>query len=216
MTETPSQSPLEDRTLRDLLDSIAAKTPAPGGGAVASTSGALAAALAGMVVNFSLGKKRLAEHQPALEAAAKRLSNGRSLLLRLAQEDAQAFEAVNLAMKGEQGADGQSLAVAIEGAVAAPLNTIAACVDLLRLFDDLAGCTNHHLHSDLAIAAILAEATARSSIWNVRINLPLLRKHVSSDAALKFERQAEELGVAASGLLDSVEAACRESTGAGG
>ena len=47
-------------TLDQFLDSVAAKTPAPGGGAVASAVGALSAALAGMVVSYSTGKKNLA------------------------------------------------------------------------------------------------------------------------------------------------------------
>ena len=47
-------------------------------------------------------------------------------------------------------------------------------LELLSLLDDLTGTTNHQLRSDLAIAALLAEAAARAAAWNVRINLPQL------------------------------------------
>ena len=66
---------LEDLSLADYLGALAAKSPTPGGGAVASTTGATAAALAGMVVAYSLGKKNLAPHQPLLEDAAHRLGH---------------------------------------------------------------------------------------------------------------------------------------------
>jgi formiminotetrahydrofolate cyclodeaminase len=86
---------LASLTLDEFLRQTAAKTPTPGGGAVACTTGALAAALAGMVVSYSLGKKSLAPHQPDLEQAARSLENARSLFLRLADEDAQGISVVN-------------------------------------------------------------------------------------------------------------------------
>ena len=46
---------LPDASLLNLLESLAAKQPTPGGGAVASLTAAIGAALAQMVVNYSLG-----------------------------------------------------------------------------------------------------------------------------------------------------------------
>src|ERR1044071_2665053 len=83
----------------ELLSRIAAKTPPPGGGAVACATGALAAALAGMVVSYSLGKKSLAAHQDELERAAHALENARAVFLELAEEDAGAYGLVNELMK---------------------------------------------------------------------------------------------------------------------
>src|SRR5262245_5876212 len=83
--------PLASYTIADFLEALAARTPTPGGGAVASAVGATAAALARMVVAYSLGKKSLAAHQPALEIAARELDVARALLLRLADEDAAAY-----------------------------------------------------------------------------------------------------------------------------
>jgi len=81
--------------LSDFLHSIASKTPTPGGGAVASTVAALAAALAQMVVAYSAGKKSLAQHEPTLQSSLKTLERARDVLLQLADEDAAAYGAVN-------------------------------------------------------------------------------------------------------------------------
>jgi len=216
MADQPEKTTaLSEQRLGELLDSVSAKTPAPGGGAVASAAGALASALAGMVVSYSLGKKRLAEHQERLEESVGRLANARMLLLRLAEEDAEAYSAVDAAMRrpDTDGDRSVTLVPALQAAVAAPMNTLAATVDLLRLFRDLAGRTNHHLHSDLAIAAILAESAARSSEWNVRINLPLVRREISEEVAQQTKGQAAELLNQAGDLLDEIEDACRRSTG---
>ena len=86
---------LEGLTLGALLDGVCAKSPTPGGGAVASVVGALSAALAGMVVNYSVGKKNLAAHEPELRAALSRLEHARAMLIQLAREDAESFGAMN-------------------------------------------------------------------------------------------------------------------------
>jgi formiminotetrahydrofolate cyclodeaminase len=159
----------------ELLSRTAAKTPTPGGGAVACATGALAAALAGMVVSYSLGKKNLAAHQPELERAAHVLENARGLFLSLAQEDEEAYGLVNELMKlPEADPRRAELPAALQASIQVPMAAIAAAADLLRLCESLAPITNRHLHSDLGIAACLAEATGRASLWNVRINAGML------------------------------------------
>jgi len=170
-----NQPPLADQAFNDLLAGIAAKTPAPGGGAVASAVGALSAALAQMVVAYSLGKKALAEHEPALRATVGVLERARAIMLGLAAEDAAAYGTANELMRlpgGDPRREG--LADAQRASITAPMAVAAACVDLLRVFERLAGTTNRQLRSDLAIAALLAEAAARASGWNVRVNAGFL------------------------------------------
>jgi formiminotetrahydrofolate cyclodeaminase len=43
--------------------------------------------------------------------------------------------------------------------------------NLLATMDDLKAATNRHLLSDLAVAAVLADATARAARYTVRINV---------------------------------------------
>jgi methenyltetrahydrofolate cyclohydrolase len=192
----------------DLLTQVAAKSPSPGGGAVACASGALAAALAHMVVAYSIGKKNLAAHQADLKPASGALTRLRAVLVTLGDEDAQAYALVNELQKLPE-ADPRrraELPGAIQASIQIPMAAIAACDDLLRLCERLAPMTNTYLHSDLAIAAVLAESAARASRWNVLVNVASL-----SDSAAKERTLAEvdrSLADAAK-RREAVERACR-------
>src|SRR3954454_12967740 len=89
----------QSHTIDAFLTAAAAKQPAPGGGSVTALAGALAASMGEMVVNYSLGKKNLAPHQPALTASLKELTNARNVLLMLMAEDQAAYEAMTALRK---------------------------------------------------------------------------------------------------------------------
>ncbi len=185
---------LQSLTFADLLDRVSAKTPVPGGGAVTASIGALAAALAQMTVNFSLGKKELATHAATHAAAVEHLERARRILLELAAEDISAYEALNAAMKAPKD-DPARPALLAEKALAAvqpPMAAIAACAELLRLFETLAPITNRFLLSDLAIAAVYAEATARASFCNVSVNLPLIDKAVGEQQRARADTMLQQ------------------------
>jgi len=199
------ESAFSQLSVGDFLEMVAAKIPAPGGGAVASCTGGLAAALASMVVAYSLGKKHLADHQPRLDAAAAALERARALMMELAEEDAAAYAAVNELSRLPEGDPrrAEQLGPAQAAAIAAPMSVAAGAADLLRLFEDLAPITNRHLRSDLAIAAVLAAATARSALWNVRVNVPPGDARGAATVA-----QAERLVAESEAAARPVEAAC--------
>ena len=179
---------ISDQPFGDLLARVGSKTPAPGGGAVASACGALAAALAKMVVAYSLGKKNLAEHQPTLERVDGALERTIEMLLQLAEEDAAAYALVNELGKlpPEDERRAAEYPAAVEAAVQAPRSVVGVCCDLLRMLESLTTTSNRHLRSDLAIAAILAEAAAKGGWWNVSVNLELL-----SDESRRVTLRAE-------------------------
>ncbi|MBK7406307.1 MAG: cyclodeaminase/cyclohydrolase family protein [Phycisphaerales bacterium] len=167
--------PLNERRFGDFLEQLSSKTPTPGGGAVASAVGALGAALANMVLAYSVGRKNLATHTPKLEDAAARLRRARTLLLELAAEDERVYGLVNELSRLEQDHPRRAdLPEACGAAAQVPLTCVATCLNVLGILDELPPITNTNLRSDLAIAAVLAEAAARSAAWNVEVNLPLI------------------------------------------
>ena len=64
------------------------------------------------------------------------------------------------------------------------------CLEILDLLQRLLGASNPNLGSDLAVAAVLAEAGCRAAAWNVRANLPLLR---DPQGALRIGSEADAL-----------------------
>lgn len=198
---------ISDASFGDLLAQIAAKTPAPGGGAVGSAVGALGAALGSMVVAYSVGKKSLAAHQPDLEDAAAQLERARALLLELAASDMRAYALLNQLQRLPE--DDPRRVAEWDGAAMACVQTpravVALASDLLRLCETLAPITNAHLRSDLAIAAVLAEACARASAWNVRINLSLVKSQDERDA---FEAETARALADAAARCAAIEVAC--------
>lgn len=200
---------ISSATISSFLNDLAAKSATPGGGAAACLTGATAASLANMVVAFSIGRKGLAEHQPALETASASLLKWRDAFLRLADEDAQAYGALNAAMKmhADDPARAPALATSARAATDVPQRALAHTLDLLRLADSLRPITNPHLRSDLAIAAVLADAAARASRWNIAINAPTLNEASPGEGSAAL--QSAERGCAdAAALLESIETQC--------
>jgi formiminotetrahydrofolate cyclodeaminase len=191
----------------ELLDRIAAKTPSPGGGGVACASAALAAALAQMVVAYSLGRKSLAAHEDELKKANAALNASRAIFLRLADEDGEAYSVVNELMKLPESDPKRAAEYipAVRAAIQIPMATIAACDDLLRLCERLAPISNSYLLSDLAVTAVLAEGAAKASRWNVAVNVSMLPDE--SERA-KVMAQADRSLADSARRRENVEKAC--------
>ena len=174
--------------LEDMLSSIAAAEPVPGGGAVAGLVEAIGAALGLMVVGYSEGRPRLAEHAATHAEVRSQLESHRRRALDLAAADAAAYARLNALWRRSED-DPERLAgmpEAVAAAIAAPRAMAETGLETLAALGRLVGRSNRHLGSDLAIAAIMAEAEVRSAIWNVRINLPLLEDAVRRAEVRQF------------------------------
>lgn len=203
----PQPHAIAQRPIADFLEALAAKTPTPGGGAAVGILAATAAATAAMVLSYSIHKKSLAQHRPALEAHDQALRRLRDLSLTLAAEDAEAYERLNTLQRLPDTDPAKAeLPTAARAAANVPLAALAAACDLLRHLAALPGITNPHLRSDLAVAAIAAEAAARAADWNVRINCPAL----PGPEAAELTQQADQLLATAKTLGTQTEAACQE------
>jgi formiminotetrahydrofolate cyclodeaminase len=161
-------------TIENFLEAAAAKQPTPGGGSVAALAGALAAAMGEMVLNYSVGKKGLEEHDAVLKSALGEFHRAREMMLGLVAEDQTAYEALREARK-LPGAAGHRLSEIEEAAmicVQVPQAMAGTAVAMLELVDTLVEKVNRYLLSDLAVCAELAMATTRAALYNVRVNLP--------------------------------------------
>jgi formiminotetrahydrofolate cyclodeaminase len=133
-----------------------------------------------MVAALSEGRPRYADHA---ELHIWGREEGRRLaaeLLRLADEDAAAYDELARCMKLPRETENQqasrlaAMRAAARVAADVPLLAVRACRDLVRAAEELAGRSNVNAASDLNVAALLGEAGARGAAENVLVNLPMV------------------------------------------
>jgi len=184
--------PLVSMTVDRFVDEVSTDSPAPGGGSVAALAGSLAAALVAMVANLTVGKKGYEAAWEELSNLAERAQAVKSQLARAVDEDAEAFNAVMVAMrlpKGtpeEQRARDQAIEDANKDAAHVPLGTARLCFDALKLALEAATKGNVNAASDAGVAALMARAGVEGAGLNVLINLGSVK-----DGAFKAECRQE-------------------------
>ena len=130
---------LVDKNVKEFLDELASESPAPGGGSVAALSGALAAALAGMVCNLTLGKEKYANSQDMMLAVRGRSGVLRGKLIQIIDDDTEAFNQVMAAFKLPKGTDAEkeerkkAIQEAMKKASEVPLEVCKMSNEILKL-----------------------------------------------------------------------------------
>ncbi len=100
-------TPLTSLSLTDVLDRIAAPTPAPGGGAAAAIAGALGASVGAMVAALPRTRHGTPDERTRLDVVAGELAAHRVALTRLADDDAIAVMALIAAYRRPQTTAGE-------------------------------------------------------------------------------------------------------------
>jgi formiminotetrahydrofolate cyclodeaminase len=72
---------------------------------------------------------------------------------------------------------------ALRGATETPLEIARACLEILKIVDEVAPIGNTMAISDAGVAAYLAEAALRAALLNVDINLPNLKDEAFAQKA---------------------------------
>lgn len=190
-----------DGYLRDLASSL----PAPGGGSAAALAGALGAALAAMVANFTKGKEQFAAVQREVRDILQALDDLREELLELVDQDVQVYERVSAAYKmpreseQQQQRRQQAIQYACKKAAGVPKAIAEACDRAIELSAQLCDIGNPNLISDVGCAVRLA-AAARHCAWlNVAINLSFIEDEAFH---AKMNEALDEAGRKSSELAD--------------
>ena len=171
---------ITEQSFKDVMDSLAASTPAPGGGTAAALAGVMAASLVQMVANLTVGKKKYYEVQDIMQDILVSASELRGRLSELAEEDARAYEEVMQAYKFPKSTDeelavrNQAIERALHGAATVPLRTAQAAMQVLELTAQVAEAGNKNALTDAGVASLLAHASLQAALYNVRVNIAML------------------------------------------
>jgi methenyltetrahydrofolate cyclohydrolase len=196
----PSRTaPLLDCSVADLLDRLAAKTPAPGGGGAAAITAAMAAGLLGMAARFSTAQL---VDSPGRAAYADRV---RDKVAALAERDAEAYGAVLAAFALPREPDPEvrrrQIRRALQRAAQVPTEIAEVASGIATEAVELARRGNPNLRGDAFTAATLAAAAACSAAELVRINVELGK--LGGDLAARAARAAHAAATAVAGIRSS-------------
>ncbi|GLZ76878.1 hypothetical protein Afil01_16850 [Actinorhabdospora filicis] len=159
---------MRDETIGGFLEALAARVPAPGGGATAALHAAQAAALLGMVARYT---------NPPVQHVIDATDALRERAVALAAEDAEAFTAVTDAYKlpkatdEEKAARSAMIAASLVGAARPPAEVVATAARLVELAEELLPIGNKNVITDVAAATEAARAAATTARVNIEINL---------------------------------------------
>ena len=193
----------------EFSEALASKEPTPGGGGASAYAGALASALASMVGNLTVGKKKYADVEKRVQSELLELADTRLRLLELIDADAAAFAPLAAAYGMPRGTDEEAAAqkaalqAALVDACEVPLEIMRQCVQVVESCVFLAKHGSVLAVSDAGAGAVLAKAALLAASLNVRINIASMDDAVRAEA---YREEMEELIAAGSALADDVYA----------
>ena len=181
-----------EKNVDKFLETLASKTPTPGGGGAAALCGAVGIALGNMVGNLTLGKRKYAEVQEDIAALNAKAEALRADFLALIDADADAFEPLSRAygIPKDDPTRGEVMEAALLAAVQPPLEIMRKCVKALELIAEYAAKGSALAISDAGCAAAITRAACEAAALNVFVNTKPMRDR---EKAGEINREANEL-----------------------
>lgn len=162
---------LQENTLLDYIDAVDSNSPTPGGGSVAALVGALGAALAKMLANFSVEKKKFiqaseSEKQKYILAMSE-IDKNKDILINGIDADAFSYQGVLDAYASK---DEKKIEEALSASCFVAFELQDAACNALKYLDKLVLLGNKYVMSDLHSGAILLYSCVELCHLNVMAN----------------------------------------------
>jgi len=180
-----------DQTLDKFIETLASKTPTPGGGAAAAIAGCMGCSLFLMVLRFSRGKKANVAREGDLARVEDMLSDHLRRLLPMADRDCRSFDLVSAAYgmpkdnEKQKALREKAIQEAMLGAMVVPEELLCMVRDVFNSMESVVSCIGKAIISDLASGAMLLLASAEGAHLNVRINSAYLTNRDLADTAMR-------------------------------
>ena len=193
---------LVDLTLEELVHETASESPAPGGGSIAAAMGAMGAALATMVANLSAHKRGWDDRWEEFSDWAEKGKAYHDELLRLVDEDTDAFNQLMAAFGLPAGSDAQKTAKnqaiqdATKHAIEIPLRVMQVAYDSMEVIKAMAEIGNPNSVSDAGVAALAARSAVIGAHLNVQINAKDIEDKAWIEDVLGTARKIENEAIA--------------------
>ncbi len=191
MLRDSSQKRLIDMSLEEFANETASESPAPGGGSISAALGALGVSLGTMVANLSSHKRGWDERWEEYSDWADKGQEYKKELLRLVDEDTNAFnkimDAYGLPKNSdkEKVARKQAIQDATKYAIEIPFKVMETAYGSLEVIKAMAEIGNPNSVSDAGVGALCARSAVMGAYLNVKINTKDLEDRVFAEGILK-------------------------------
>jgi len=182
--------------IKEFIDLLASKEPAPGGGSAAALVGSIGVALSSMVANLTIGKEKFKDKEKLMKEIVQKNEKLQKELLELIEKDAEAFNKVADALKlpknnpEEKEKRKETLENALKEASLVPLEVMKKSLEALKILENTLGNSTPNAVSDIGVSALCLKSAIQSAWLNVKINLVSIR---DKDFVYEIQRQAESL-----------------------
>ena len=162
--------------LRTFVEVTASESPAPGGGSISASLGAMGAALATMVANLSSHKRGWDDRWEEFSDWAVQGKQFYDELLRLVDEDTRAFHGIIDAYRlpksteAEKQARDSAVQAATLRAIEVPFQVMEQALASMQVIRAMAEIGNPNSLSDAAVGALCARSAVIGAFLNVKIN----------------------------------------------
>ncbi len=167
---------LVDMTVAGFVHETASESKAPGGGSISSAMGAMGAALGTMVANLSSHKRGWDERWEEFSEWAEKGKACHDELLRLIDEDTNAFNKIMAAWGLPAGSDAEkdakkeAIQAATKEAIEMPFSVMQQSLACMEVCKAMAEIGNPASVSDAGVGALAARSAVMGAYLNVRIN----------------------------------------------
>lgn len=181
---------------RTFIDALSSKEPTPGGGGASAYVAALAAALASMVANLTVGKQAYTDVEADMYICLEKLEELTDTLVELVEADARAFKPLAQCYSmpkntsEEKAARSTAMQEALVNACEVPLEIMRTTLKVLEQIDFVAERGSRLAVSDAGAAAVFAKAAVQAASLNIFINASSM---TNTDRAQSYTHEAEAL-----------------------
>lgn len=195
----------KDKKIKTFLDTLASKSPTPGGGSAAALVGAMSAALLSMVGNLTIGKEKYLDVENDIKRLLEKSEKLRADFEELIEKDIEAFNQFMAVMKLPKETKEQKenrsreMQNALKDAANVPLEIARKSLEVLNICQEVAAKGNKNVISDAGVGTIVAEAAFESAILNVKINSGMIKDEKDKK---DLNREIEELNRLVKGKKD--------------
>ena len=172
---------LTDLTVKGFLAETAGQEPVPGGGSISALNGSIAAALAEMVANLTIGKKKYAEVEAEMQTIATEAAAIQKELVLDIDRDSDAYNKVFAAFKlpketeEEKAVRSAQIQEMTKYAASVPMEVARRVHSLLPLIEAVVAKGNQNAITDGCVAMMCARTAIIGALLNVRINLTSIK-----------------------------------------